>query len=69
MQLLELQVGAIEYLRTIQRGANVTQFFEAWWQMWTSPEVYGMPVPDDWDEVNDYGQFLEEYREVRHLPV
>lgn len=65
IQLIEMRLGAAELLRTIDRGANLRHFSSDWWDLWLL--WYGMPVPQDWDEVPDYSEFVTEYREVRTL--
>ncbi|KAJ3519642.1 hypothetical protein NMY22_g13109 [Coprinellus aureogranulatus] len=59
-QLIEMRVGAAELLRAIQRHSNLSDFENDWWSCYTA--VNGLPVPNDWDEVPDYEEFIDEYR-------
>ncbi|KAJ3530927.1 hypothetical protein NMY22_g8371 [Coprinellus aureogranulatus] len=62
MQILEMRVGAIKLLRAISRHTNITRFEDSWWRYWVA--TYGLPVPEDWDEVRDYDEFIEDYRSL-----
>ncbi|KAJ3517162.1 hypothetical protein NMY22_g14022 [Coprinellus aureogranulatus] len=38
----------------------MSQFERSWSQYWDG--AYDHPVPENWDDVNDYGDFLDDYR-------
>ncbi|TEB25840.1 hypothetical protein FA13DRAFT_1796155 [Coprinellus micaceus] len=61
LQSLELRVGAIEYLRVLERGTCPLQFFRTWWVYWHS--AYGIPDPEDWSDVIDYSAYIADYRQ------
>lgn len=63
LQIIEMRLAAIDLLLTINEYGNLHDFVSDWWDIWLL--TYGMPVPDDWDEVPDYELFVDEYREVR----
>lgn len=64
-QVLDMRVLAGELLRWIDRGGNVGHFRNEMWLLWLM--LYGIPEPDDLEEVDDHEEFLREYRDIRML--
>lgn len=62
IQTLDLRVASMAYLRTIERRTSMSEFLNAWWTYFE--DAYGIPEPEDWDQVRDYEQYTSEYRRV-----
>lgn len=62
LQLLEMRLISIEYLRALERHSSMRDFVTDTWNFWVS--LYGIPIPDNWDGVDDYEEFIQEYRMV-----
>ena len=62
LQSLDLRVGAIEYLRVLNRRSSQVAFLEGFWTFWRT--AHGVYDPQNWDEVNSYEEYISDYRRV-----
>ncbi|KAJ3534421.1 hypothetical protein NMY22_g6936 [Coprinellus aureogranulatus] len=67
LQRLDLHVAAIVYLRSVERRTCISTFLATWWDYWV--EVYGIPDPDDWDQVDSYEDHVSEQRRRVHRAI
>lgn len=60
IQSVYLRIGAIEFLRALDRREHPVRFFDAWWAFWV--ETYGPPIPENGDVVQNYPAFVAQYQ-------
>ncbi|KAJ3543801.1 hypothetical protein NMY22_g3014 [Coprinellus aureogranulatus] len=60
LQTFDLRVAAIGYLRMMESRSPPNAFHSDWTEYWDS--AYGIPDPDNWDDVDNYEEYVEEYR-------
>ncbi|KAJ3499799.1 hypothetical protein NMY22_g19479 [Coprinellus aureogranulatus] len=60
IQSLDLRMGAIEWLRCLERRSCQQLFFSEWWAFWL--DEHGIPDPDNWNDVHNYENYVAEYR-------
>ncbi|KAJ3550387.1 hypothetical protein NMY22_g525 [Coprinellus aureogranulatus] len=59
-QILELRHIAIELIRLMDNGGDLGRFINETWDAWVA--FSGPPIPVDWNDVQDYSQFVVNYR-------
>jgi hypothetical protein len=64
-QNIDIRVGAIEYIRTIQKGSSETKFFNKFWSHWVATygadlgEACSREERESYQQVSIRGQKLE----------